>query len=92
MKDAFNTLDKLRALNRKMDITDRAMADQVISEWTLFEDEGVRFDALALIADLRIAAAESHLRDLAERLTTNLARSAPYELQKVNRVLKGLIS
>ncbi|MGD0182849.1 MAG: hypothetical protein ABSC15_23810 [Terriglobales bacterium] len=64
------------------------MADQVLDEWVLSEDENVRFDALALIHDLKIATAMPSLRALATRLTSSTVPSAPYELKKVNRLIE----
>jgi hypothetical protein len=66
------------------------MADQVLSEWAVSDDEGLRFDALALIDDLKVKAAGAALRALAGRLALSDAPSAPYELQKVDRILNNL--
>jgi len=63
------------------------MADQVLAEWVLAEDEKVRFDALALIADFKIGSAVPALRTLARRLAWSPAPGAPYELKKVDRIL-----
>jgi len=66
------------------------MADQVLTEWVLSKDEGVRFDALALIDDFKILKAIPALQKLATRLVSSSAPSAPYELQKVDRVIGDL--
>jgi len=66
------------------------MADLVLTEWVQSEDENVRFDALALIDGFRIAKAMPALRALAGRLASSDAPGAPYELQKVDRILRGL--
>ncbi len=46
------------------------MADQVLAEWALSEDEKVRFDGLALIDDFPIATAIPALQKLAKRLAS----------------------
>ncbi len=90
LKDSYLALDRLHSLYRKFDVEERTMADQVLSEWALSEDEKVRFDALALIDDLKIANAIPALRMLASRLASSNAPGAPYELKKVNRVVGNL--
>ena len=64
LKDPNITLEKLRVLYEKFDDIDRGLADQVLSEWVLSEDEGLRFDALALIDDLGIDTAMPALHQL----------------------------
>src|SRR5262245_8950257 len=90
LKDSYLALDRLHGLYRKFDVQERAMANQVLIEWALSEDENLRFDALALIDDFRIAKAMPALRALAGRLASSRAPGAPYELQKVDRILRDL--
>lgn len=90
LKDSYLALDKLRALYESFDESERALADDVISEWALSEDEGLRFDGLALIDDLGIVKAVPTLRELIDRLKSSNAPSAPYDLKKVNRIIAGL--
>ena len=66
------------------------MADQVLAEWALSDDEALRFDALALIDDFKIANEIPVLQKLANRLASSSAPGALYELQKVDRILKDL--
>jgi hypothetical protein len=89
-KDATIALEGLRALYAKFDENERRMANRVLGEWALSEDEGVRFDALSLIDDLGIKSAVSALQELANRLVSSAAPSAPYELKKVHRILDSL--
>lgn len=89
-KDSYLALDKLRALYQRFDEAERALADEVICEWVLSEDEGLRFDALALIDDLRIVKSMPTLRKLIEHLKLSSAPSAPYDLKKVNRIINKL--
>jgi hypothetical protein len=76
-------------LYRKFDAEERRMADQVLTEWVLSEDENVRFDALALIDDFKIARAVPALKALAGRLASSRAPGAPHELQKLDRIRRG---
>lgn len=90
LKDSYLALDRLHGLYNKCDQEERMMGDQVLAEWALSEDEKVRFDALALIDDFGIATALPSLRKLAERLALSRTPSAPYELQKVQRIMRDL--
>lgn len=90
LKDSYLALDRLHALYRKFDSVERVMADQVLAEWVLLDDEAVRFDALALIDDFKIANATRALKQLASRLALSSAPGAPYELQKVDRIIADL--
>jgi hypothetical protein len=40
LKDSYLALDRLHALYQKFDSAERAMADQVLAEWALSDDEG----------------------------------------------------
>ncbi len=62
-KDSQFALDRLRSLYLKFDASEQAMANRVLAEWTLSADEGMRFDALALIDEFKdslLAAFGSH--------------------------------
>jgi len=63
------------------------MADLVLAEWALSEDDGLRFDALALIHDFSVRTATPALLELAKRLPSSLAPSPPYDLKKIERIL-----
>jgi hypothetical protein len=67
-KDPFIAIEQLHALYRKFSADERHKADQVIAEWALESDEIRRWDALALIDDLKLVAAIPALRALARRL------------------------
>lgn len=90
LKDSHLALDRLHALYRKFDGEERALADQVLAEWVLSQDEKVRFDASALIDDFAIATAIPALEKLAERLATSAAPGVPYELRKIIRIKGSL--
>lgn len=90
LKDSYIALDWLHTLYRNLDSEERAMADQVLTEWVLSNDEGLRFDAMALIDEFKITTAAPALQDLSRRLVSIDSPGAPYELQKVDRILKGL--
>lgn len=90
LKDSYHALDRLHALYRSFDEKERDLANQVLGEWVLSEDENLRFDALALIDDFKISEAVTTLRLLVERLAASSAPGAPFELQKVDRIASEL--
>jgi len=92
LKDPYVALDRLHSLYRRFDDQERELADQVLAEWALSQDEKTRFDALALIDDFEIITAVPALHKLAARLESDHAPGAPFELQKVNRLLSDLCS
>lgn len=89
-RDSWLAVERLRALYRKFDREERAMADQVFGEWVLCEDENVRFDALTLIDDFKVTGAVSALEELAQRLASSTAPGAPFEVRKVHRIIGEL--
>ncbi len=90
LRDSYFALERLHAVYRSFDSDEQAMAHQVLMQWALSDDEGVRFDALALIDDFKIAEAVPALQELTGRLVSSRAPGAPFELQKVNRILGSL--
>ena len=90
LKDSYLALERLLRFYQKLDPAEQRMADQVIAEWVLSGDENVRFDALALVDQFRIGAAMSALGTLSTRLASSASPSAPYEHQKVARILLEL--
>ena len=90
LKDSYLTLDRLHTLYERFNSEERAMANEVLHEWALSDDERVRFDALALIDDFKISSAVPALKALADRLVSSSAVCAPFELHKVDRILKDL--
>lgn len=90
LKDSYLVLDRLHRLYRKFDTQERVFADRVLAEWALSDDDGVRFDALSLINDLKIKSAVSALQELANRLASSTAPGAPYELNKIRRIVENL--
>lgn len=91
-KNSQIALDKLCSIYVGFNDDERRMAQRVILEWVLSDDEGVRFDALALINEFRIVASVPILRILEERLNSSVAPSAPYELKKIQRIISKLES
>jgi hypothetical protein len=90
-KDSHLVFEKLRDLYQTFDPDERASADAVFSDWALAKDESVRFDALALIDELKIVTAAPALETLVLRLGLHDTPGAPYEVKKVERILKNLI-
>jgi hypothetical protein len=66
------------------------MASRVLAEWSLSTNVGKRFDALAIVDEYRVSEAVPALRELANRLEMSAEPGAPFELQKVNRIVSSL--
>ena len=69
---------------------ERFLADQVVCEWLLSDDPGIRWDAEFLIKKFKIRFAASGLKDLESRLMRTFSISAPDrdELVKVQKLLE----
>jgi hypothetical protein len=90
LKDPQIVSEKLRSLYRSFDTQARIMADGVVIEWVLSDEEGIRFDALALVEDFRLRAAIPALRELASRLANQRTTGAPFERAKIDRIIAEL--
>lgn len=89
-KQSQLALERLFALYESFDEGERFLADQVIREWVLSDNEGVRFDAIALIRDMKLLNAVPELRLLAARLASDISPGGPNELEKVHRLIAEL--
>jgi hypothetical protein len=89
-KDPNEALVQLRALYERFDVEERELADMVLAEWALSDDEGIRFEAMVLIDEFKIRTARHSLLHLATRLSHSDAPGAPFELQKIQRILGRL--
>ena len=69
---------------------ERKMSEIVIADWTLSTDECKRFDALAAIDELGIRSALPQLHLLESRILKRKDPGAPFELEKVRRILANL--
>jgi hypothetical protein len=90
LKQAQLPLERLRAAYGSLGIGDRAAADQYVVEWLASDDENRRFDAMALVDEFRINQAQPALRLLRERLKRSNSPGAPFEIEKVDRLIRGL--
>jgi hypothetical protein len=90
LKESNLAWEWLRNLYCKLDSDERGLANQVLIEWVLSTDENVRYDALVVIDEFRIADALSAIQELAARLRLSNAPGAPYELKKVDLLLRKL--
>jgi hypothetical protein len=91
-KDSQLVLDRLHSLYLKFDVPEQTMANRVLAEWALSADEGMRFDALALIDEFKVKQGIPALNELAQRLGKSKASGAPYELEKMKRIVADLSS
>lgn len=86
-KDSSRATRELNAAIAEMEPDERRCAEQVIAEWLLSNDEGRRFDALAVVRDLEIQSAVPALRELEARLGGSGEPGAPFERNKVRDLL-----
>jgi hypothetical protein len=86
-KESFLVEKQLLQLYGRFDEQERLMAHQVFAEWALSRDEATRFDALVMIRRFKIVTALPALRQLAERLRMERSPGAPFELDKVERLI-----
>lgn len=89
-KDPQIALDRLHTLYRRLDAHERAVANEVLTEWVLSDHEPKRFDAMALISDFRIAESLPSLHELISRLEQSSDPGAPFERNKAERIIVEL--
>ena len=90
LKDPQVVAEKLDSLYQSFDAQERIMADRVVIEWVLADEEAIRFDALALVEDFQIRAATPALQELASRLADQRTPGAPFERAKTDRIIAEL--
>lgn len=90
LKDSIHAVERLSGLYRHLNSTERELADRVLAEWALSEDEAKRFDAVALIREFGVASAAPELRELIARLERTDDPGAPFEREKVENLLREL--
>ena len=83
-------LSELSAYYLSLSRAERRVVDAVLAAWVLSDVESNRFDALALIGTHEIRSALPALAKLCERLGRSRAPGAPFELDKVERIVKSL--
>jgi len=88
-KESNLAWQSLHDMYQNFNAKERAMADQVLEEWVSSDDENVRYDALVLIGDFKIVSVVPALRALASRLASSTTPDAPYELNKINRIIES---
>ena len=89
-RDSQGALDELRALYDSFDSYERRLADEVLAEWAISPDERLRFDALYLIDHFRITKVIPVLHQLVRNLANLREPGAPYEAEKVVRIITRL--
>ena len=89
-KDSQSAVFALAGFYRGLSDEERFVADQVLIDWALSDDEKKQFDGLALIDEFSISSAVPALSRLADRFKQAKGPSAPYDLAKVNRILDRL--
>lgn len=90
MKESNRALRDLNGLYSRFDEEERIMADRVLTEWVQSENECLRFDAESVIRDFKIASTIPALEKLVERLSKASFPGAPYESDKVRRIIDAI--
>lgn len=90
LKDSYRPLVRLNDLYETFDDGERAMANQVLSEWLVSAREDKRFAAMSLVSDFRITCALPALEELVTRLEESKDPGARYERDKANRIIGEL--
>jgi hypothetical protein len=89
-KDSTVVAERLRAAYITLDAAGRAVADAVLAAWISADDKSRRFDAAALVDELRIVACAPALAVLRARLASEPGPISRFELRKVDRLLAAL--
>jgi hypothetical protein len=90
LKDPQIITGRLKTFYKRISPDQRPLADQILCEWALSDDEAPRFNALALIDEFQVIGALSSLQDLETRLTAQQGPDIPYELKKIGRIVDRL--
>ena len=89
-KDAPGAIIELFERYAELDPAGRAEANEAIFEALREGDEGKRWDALAMINEFTLKEAIPDLRALSARLQVDDSPRAPFEVAKIDRLLKKL--
>jgi hypothetical protein len=90
LKDPIRALELLSRLYRNLDVAERALADRVLAEWALSDDEAKRFVAVALIREFEVVSGAPELCLLISGLAGSDDPGAPFEREKVEVLLRDL--
>lgn len=89
-RQPYAPIEQLSALYRQISDDERTIADGLIALDLDSEDSGVRYDAMWLIREFGIASAVPALRRLATHLASSAEVGAPFELDKVERLIREI--
>jgi hypothetical protein len=89
-KDSQGVLGALFGHYRRLTQGERSVIDRLLAEQLRSDDEGLRFDAMALIREFRIVSALDDLCALALRLETAHGPGGPYKWAEADRLIGQL--
>lgn len=89
-KEAMLPIERLRDAYIRFTPLERVLGEKVLAEWLDSDDENRRFDAMALIDELRVVAVAPALGRLADRLRESRAPGASFEQEKIGRIVDRL--
>jgi hypothetical protein len=88
-KNSHGALLQLIKVYEGLTDSERLLLDQLFCEWIESGDEFKRFDALAMVDRFGIRSCMSALQHYQHRLRKATAPDTPYEVAKVEKILKG---
>ena len=86
----FPDLMELIESYKKLDEEERKVADEIVAEWAVSEDDRSRYDANLLIQEFHITSALPALRELEKRLIGVPGPVAADELEDIRRLISEL--
>ena len=89
-KESQRAVLELSDRYRKLSLAERAIVDGLLNDALVSGEEWQRFDALAPVNEFRIVAALPALERLAAQLGGSERPGAPFELNKVRRLVARL--
>lgn len=89
-RDPYAPIAQLSALYRRLGTDDQAVVDGLITADLNSDDSGMRYDAMWLIREFKIRSAIPVLQTLATRLASSSEVGAPFEIEKIERLIGAL--
>lgn len=89
-KDPMLVLERVKSTYYSLSPKQQDAMDWVFADWVLDKNEAKRWDALALVRELRISCAAPALRALSRRLENSDDPGAPFERKKIEGLLVEL--
>jgi hypothetical protein len=90
LKDSVHAWDRLEVLYRRFDAEERAIADQVISEWILSDNDSASHDGWVLARRCHIKSAIPAIEELVRRIASSRDPRVHGWLDTISRALEDI--